>query len=284
MSSFLTILSEKYDSENEDEVKNIIFDHLNQSSKPFDDLLDNILKLSEIDNSTNLINHLIQSFIQWKNQSNKNLLIPKLNETIINKILLEILPLESLINFLELFQISKEYLLNVLKSSLILQINSITYKRIITIIVKLNYQFDFQANELLIPLVINSKDYFIDMYLNKNLLYEEYLLDLLNHLFENSGKNLRNILADEYNIKNVAFNKKTLSKLVVRYWNLYGNEQVDKYPNLALLQHKRTLGYLINVKYNSNNDEKTMSDECWNELVAVYKQRKSFNWSIFLVF
>ncbi|CAF5177584.1 unnamed protein product, partial [Rotaria sp. Silwood1] len=70
------------------------------------------------------------------------------------------------------------------------------------------------------------------------------------------------------NMKNVTINKKTLSKLAVRYWNLYGNEQNEKYPNLAILQNKRTLGYLINVKYNNMNDDKTMSDDCWNELVG----------------
>jgi hypothetical protein len=84
-------------------------------------------------------------------------------------------------------------------------------------------------------------------------------------------------------MKNVTFNKKNLSKLVVRYWNLYGNGEDDKYPNLAVLQQKRTLAYLINVKYNRMNEEKTMSDECWNELVGV-KRKIEFLFILFIFF
>jgi len=274
MSKFLTELSEKYQLQNEDEAMNFAFDYFNRSSKPFDDLIDNLLQLSESDNNIELINFLIQLFIQWKNQFNKTLSNQKFDEIKMNNFICKSLPLESLNNFIEIFQISKEYLINLLKSSLNLPTNSLIYKRTLNIIVKLNYQLEFQLNELLLPLIINSKDYLIDVYLNKNLQYEEYLLDLLNHLYENFGKNLREILVKEYNIKNPIFNKKTLSKLAVRYWNLYGNEQNEKYPNLAILQRKRTLGYLINNKYTGNNDEKTMSDECWNELVEVNKKRK----------
>jgi hypothetical protein len=274
MSSFLTELSEKYQLENENEVMDLAFNYFNQSSKPFDDLVDNLLQLSESDNNIQLVICLIQLFIQWKNQFNKTLSNQKFDEKKINDFILKSLPLECLNNFIEIFQISKEYLINILKSSLILPTNSWIYKRTLNIIVKLNYQLEFQQNELLLPLVINSKDYLIDIYLNKNPQYEEYLLDLLNYLYENNGKNLREILAEKYNIKNPIFNKKTLSKLAVRYWNLYGYEQNDKYPNLSILQHKRTLGYLINTKYNGTNDEKTMSDECWNELVGVNKKQK----------
>jgi hypothetical protein len=172
-------------------------------------------------------------------------------------------------NFIEIFQISKEYLINLFKSSIANPIDVNTYKRTIHLIVKLNYQFEFQPNELLLPLIVNSKDYLIDIYLDKNRQYEEYLLDLLNHLYEYNGKRILDILENEYQMKNITLHKRTLSKLVVRYWNLYGNEQNEKYPNLAILQQKRTLSYLINVKYNAMNEEKTMSDECWNELVEV---------------
>jgi hypothetical protein len=270
MSSFLIVLSEKYQSHNDDEIINLVFDYFNQSLKPFDDLFESLLQLSsESDNHIDLINSILQLFIQWKNQSNKSLLLPNLNETKFNNFILQNLPFESLNNFLEIFQISKEYLINLFKSSVTNPINVNTYKRTIHFIVKLNYQFEFQPNELLLPLILNSKDYLIDIYLDKNRQYEEYLLNLCNHLYENNGKRIVEILENEYQMKNITLHKRTLSKLVVRYWNLYGNEQNEKYPNLAILQQKRTLSYLVNVKYNGMNDEKTMSDECWNELVEV---------------
>ncbi|CAF3340624.1 unnamed protein product [Rotaria sp. Silwood1] len=277
MSSFLTSLSEKYHLYNEDEATNVVFDYFNQSSKPYDDLLEHLLQLIDSSNNnnnntnhnnTNLINCFVHSFIQWKNQYNKSLSIPIIDENILNNLISETLPIACIVDFIEIFQIKKTYLINLLKPLLIYPTNSNTYKRTLNIIVKLNYQLEFQPNEILLPLILNSKDHLIDIYLDDNVQYEEYLINILNHLYENGGKKLQEILTNEYNMKNVTLNKKTLSKLAVRYWNLYGNEQNEKYPNLAILQNKRTLGYLINVKYNNMNDDKTMSDDCWNELVG----------------
>ncbi|CAF2346879.1 unnamed protein product [Rotaria sp. Silwood2] len=271
MSSFLTSLSEKYQLGNEDEAINVIFDYFNQSSKPYDDLVENILQLISTNNNTinaNLINCLVHSFIQWKNQCEKSLPSPIIDENILNNLMSESLPIACIEDFIEIFQVKKSYLINLLKLSLTYTTNTNLYKRALNIVVKLNYQFEFQPNEILLPLILNSKDHLIDIYLDDNIQYEEYLINLLNHLYENGGKKLQEILTNEYNMKNITFNKKTLSKLAVRYWNSYGNEQNEKYPNLATLQNKRTLGYLMNVKYNNINDEKTMSDECWNELVG----------------
>ncbi|CAF0809091.1 unnamed protein product [Rotaria sordida] len=273
MSSFLTSLSEKYQLYNEDETINVIFNYFNQSSKPYDDLLENLLQLINSNNNnnnadTNLINFLVHSFLQWKNQFNKSLSTSIIDENILNNFISESLPIVCIEDFIEIFQIEKSYLINLLKSLLIYPTNSHIYKRTLNIIVKLNYQLEFQPNEILLPLILNSKDHLIDIYLDNHLQYEEYLINLLNHLYENGGKKIQDILNNEYNMKNITFNKKTLSKLAVRYWNLYGNEQNERYPNLATLQNKRTLGYLINVKYNNINDDKTMSDECWNELVG----------------
>ncbi|CAF4814155.1 unnamed protein product, partial [Rotaria socialis] len=78
---------------------------------------------------------------------------------------------------------------------------------------------------------------------------------------------IREILSNQFNIRNLNLNKKALGKLAVRYWNTLGNEQTEKYPNLSTLQHRRTLSYLINVKYFENIEEKTTSDEAWNELI-----------------
>ncbi|CAF0893819.1 unnamed protein product [Adineta steineri] len=268
MTSFLTTLSDKYHSTNENDAKNFAFEHFNQSSQPFEDLLENLSQLCttefDSDNNINLINCLLHSFIQCHKSSSQL----KFDETQINNLISKSLPIICLKDFIEIFNISKEYLINLLKTSLNFPTNSSIYKRALHIIVRFDYQLEFQPNEILLPLIINLKEHLIDIYLNKTRQYEQYLLNLLNHLYENNGKKIREILSNEYNINNVTFNKKNLSKLVVRYWNLYGHEENDKYPNLAILQQKRTLNYLINVKYNGLNDEKTMSDECWNELVG----------------
>ena len=273
MSSLLTLLSQQYRFNNDNEAAKITFDYFNQSSKPFDDLIENLTQLTETNNTNtnniDLINYLLRLFIQWKNEFNESLSTPIIDQTIINHFLSKSLPIACLTYFIEIFQITNTYLINLLKFNITYPTNSHTYKRALNIIVQFNYQLEFQPNELLLPLILNLKEHLIDIYLDGNPKYEEYLINLLNHLYENSGKKIQDILSNEYNIKNSTFNKRNLSKLVVRYWNLYGNEQNEKYSNLATLQSKRTLGYLINIKYNGINDDKTMSDECWNELVEV---------------
>lgn len=268
MSSFLTSLLENYQLKNDNQAKDLLFNHFNQSSKPFDDLFEYIQQLSKSDNPY-LINYLFQLFDQWKNQLPQPLSLPKFDPTIMKDFILQNLPFDSSNSFFQLFQLSKEYLLNLFKSSLSSPTNINTYKRTVHLIARLNYQFEFQPNELLLPLILNSKDYLIDVYLNKDHQYEEYLLNLLNDLYQNNGRRIKEILENQFHMKNVTFHARNLAKLVVRYWNLYGDDQNEKYPNLAILQQKRTLSYLINVKYNGTNDEKSMSDECWNELVGV---------------
>ncbi|CAF3988532.1 unnamed protein product, partial [Rotaria sp. Silwood1] len=154
MSSFLTSLSEKYHLYNEDEATNVVFDYFNQSSKPYDDLLEHLLQLIDSSNNnsnnntnhnnTNLINCFVHSFIQWKNQYNKSLSIPIIDENILNNLISETLPIACIVDFIEIFQIKKSYLINLLKPLLIYPTNSNTYKRTLNIIVKLNYQLEFQ--------------------------------------------------------------------------------------------------------------------------------------------
>ena len=271
MSSFSTVLLEHYQLKHDDQAKDLVFKFFNESSKPFNDLFDYVLQLSTSDHLF-LIIYLLDLFDQWKNQLSTSLSLPKFDQTTMNDLIVQNLPVGSLKSFIEIFQLSKEYLMNLFKSSLSNPINSNTYKRTIHLLVKLDYQFEFQPNEILLPLIINSKDHLIDLYLNKTQRYEEYLLELLNDLYQNNGKQIKEILEKQYQMKNATFHARNLSKLVVRYWNLYGNDQTEKYPNLAILQQKRTLGYLINVKYNGINEEKNMSDECWNELVAVRRK------------
>jgi len=101
MSSFSTTLSEKYNSCNENEAINFAIEYFNQSSKPFDDLLENLSQLSETNNNINLIDCLLHSFNQWKNSSHESSLsISKFNETLINKLILQTLPLTSLNDFI----------------------------------------------------------------------------------------------------------------------------------------------------------------------------------------
>lgn len=271
MSALLATLSEKILS-NPSEATQLGIEHFNQSTKPFDDLLEYLTQLSDTDSSIkniNLIAYLLQSFSQWKNQFYKSSSLPQFDNTVVNNLLLKTLPLTFLKDFLQIFEISKEYLLSLIRTSLKSPSHSSTYKRALNMIVTLDYQLEFQPHEILLPLILTSKDHYIDLYLNKSRQYEVYLLKLLNHLHEKNGKQLSEILANEYQMKDVPFSKKNVSKLAVRYWNLLGNDEDENYPNLKILQQKRTLSFLLNTRYNGLNGEKTMSDECWNELVGV---------------
>jgi hypothetical protein len=270
MSSLLTDLSEKLHFHNENEAMDIALNHFNHSNQPYNDLLEFLLTLSESNhNNTNQINCLIQSFLQWKTQSNRNSKVPHLDENLINNLISKNLSIIFLKDFCEIFQISNEHFINLIRNLLHNPTNSSPFKRALHIIVKFNMQSEFTPNEILLPLILNTQDHLIHVYIDKKCELENYLLDLLNYLYENGGKRLREILSNEFNIRNTNLNKKALGKLAVRYWNSFGNEQIEKYPNLAILQHKRTLSYLINVKYSGTNEEKTMSDEAWNELVQV---------------
>jgi len=275
MSSLLSELSEKSHFLNDNEAIDIAFNHFNQSNQPYNDLFEYLLILSQSNHpNPKLINCLLQSFLQWKNQLNKTISIPNFDENLTNNFILKHLPITCIKDFCEIFQISKDYLLFLLRILLREPTNSSSYKRALNIIIKFHYQLEFSVNEILLPLILNTKDHLIHLYIDKNRQLEEYVLNLLNHLYENGGKKLREILSNEFNIRNHQnINKKTLGKLAVRYWNLFGNEQNEKYPNLATLQHRRTLSYLINVKYNGINDEKTISDDAWNELIQVKKQK-----------
>lgn len=271
MSSLLGILSEKLHLHNNNEANEIAFQHFNHSDQPYQDLLDGLFTLTDTHhNNNNLITCLIQSFLHWKNQFNTKPPVPYFDGNSIDSFILKSLPIIFLPDFCEIFQISEQYLLPLLRNLLNdPTTSSSSYKRALNIVVKFQYQRRFDPSDILLPLILNNKDHFIHLFIDKNREIEEQLLELLNHLYENGGKKLRDILMNEYFIRNQNINKKALGKLAVRFWNLFGHEEKDKYPNLASLPHKRTLGYLINVKYNGNNDEKSMSDEAWNELVEV---------------
>ncbi|CAF3693565.1 unnamed protein product [Adineta steineri] len=284
MSSFISDLSEKLLLQDDNEANNTALNHFKQSTQPYNDLFEYILILSESNhNNTNLIHCLIQAFLQWKNQSNKKFPIPKFDEKLLNNLILNNLSINFLKDICDIFQISKNDLMFLLRILLREPINSILYKRALSIIIKFHYQLEFSPEEILLPLILNTKDHLIHLYIDKNPKLEDYVLDLLNYLYINDGKRLRDIVLNEFNMRNYQnINKKALGKLAVRYWNLFGHEQSDKYPNLANLQHKRTLNYLINMKYNGINDEKTISDDAWNELVQEIVQEND-ELSIFLI-
>ncbi|CAF3320514.1 unnamed protein product [Rotaria socialis] len=268
MSSLLSSLSEKLHLHNDQEAIELAINHFNNSHQPYNDLFEYLLLLSESHhNNMNLINCLIHSFVQWKNQSNKTVAIPHIDENLISDLILRKLPIKFLQDFCEIFNISKDNLLFLLRTLIFDPLNSPSYKRALNIIVKFNYQLEFSPNEILLPLILQTKDHLIHIYMDKKPQLEGYVLELLDYLYESGGKKIREILSNQFNIRNLNLNKKALGKLAVRYWNTLGNEQTEKYPNLSTLQHRRTLSYLINVKYFENIEEKTTSDEAWNELI-----------------
>ena len=88
MSSLLSILSENVQNSTENELIDISLDYFNHSNQPYDELLEFLTKLSESHHNNNkLIDCLIQSFLQWKNQSKRNLSIPYIDENLIRKTL-----------------------------------------------------------------------------------------------------------------------------------------------------------------------------------------------------
>ena len=273
MSSVLSNLLQKLHSHDENRAVDTALDHFNHSDQPYNDLFECLIILLESShkNNRNLVSCLLQSFLRWQNQSDRKFFIPNFDKTSIDSLIMETLPIIFLKDFCKIFQISKKYLVSILRIQLNNPMDSNVYKRALNIVVELNYQFEFFPDEILLPLILNTKDHLIHVYVNKKRQLEEYLLDLLNYLYQNGGKRLREILSNEFHIRNTYINKKALGKLAVRYWDAFGNEEVKRYPNLANLQNRRALNYLISVKYYDHSVEKTMSDEAWNELVEVKK-------------
>lgn len=274
MSSFLVSLSEKQQSkESDDDIEKWIIDHYSRCAHPFEDFVEHLKNLSENEvnvKQNNVITQLVRSFHTWKSHIRPSTNTFKLSDwSLIEQWVLKSVPISCIQNLVEIFEISKTNLLTLCRKILTLPIGSMDYKRLLNVIVQLHYQLEFQPKEILLPLIVNSKDHLLDTFLNKQETLEKYLIDLLNRLFVDSGRKINEILADEFQMKNVTVSRRSVGKLAVRYWGLYGHSQDDKYPNLAILQHKRTLGYLINVKYNRNENEQTMGDDAWNELVAV---------------
>ena len=266
MSDFLTDLSNLLQQNQVMTAMEFAVTYFRQSSQPVYEFHQYLTGVASSQNkNTSLIQFLIHAFAQWEQAFASA--IPQ--EMFDENLFLFVLPLGVLRDFCNLYQITKDYLLYLLRSILNYSIHSPEYKRLLTIVVTFDYQFEFYASEILVPLIVNVKDHLIHLYLNQKVAMQDYLLDILDHLYENGGQRFRYILTEEFGVRQVNINKKAIKKLTVRFWNSFGNGQINRYPNLASLQDRSTLGYLIGMKYNAVPDENTMSNEAWNEAVEV---------------
>src|SRR5690606_6808620 len=119
-------------------------------------------------------------------------------DNLISDFILKKLPIPFLQDFCEIFQISYDYFIYLLRTLLHNNpTNSSSFKRALNIIVKLNMQSKFTPDEILLPLILNSQDHLIQVYIDKKPELEEYVLSLLNYLYQQGGKRLRDILINE---------------------------------------------------------------------------------------
>ena len=266
MSDFLTELGNMLQQNQVMTAMEFTVTHFGQASQPVYVLHQYLTSLSASQNKNiPLIQFLIDAFAQWEHLFASAVPIEMFDENLF----LFVLPPCVLRDFCNLFQITKDYLLYLLRTILNHSIHSPEYKHLLIIIVTFDYQFEFYTSEILVPLIVNVKDHLIHIYLNQKLPLQESLLDLLNHLYENGGQRFRYILSQEFGVRQANINKKAIKKLAVRFWNSFGNGQINRFPHLASLQDRSTLGYLIGMKYNAIPDENTMSNEAWNEAVDV---------------
>ena len=276
MSFLLDALTEKFRIQEDNQAHELAIDYFRQSTQPWHDLLDYLLTLSSSSHKNfRLIQCLVQAFLQCRVQLGPLPPAYSFDGEAIEALFLHNLPSDVLQDFCTIYQLSKDYRLSLLRNALAYSNNPAKYKHLLSIVVLFNYQLEFYANEILVPIILANKDHLIQLYLDKMRHLEEQLLQLLDHLYENGGKRLRVILSNEFGVSLNNNEKRSLSKLAVRYWNLLGQGQDGKYPNLAVLPHRRTLGYLFNVKYDDIHEEKSMSEECWNEAIEVKQKSDS---------
>lgn len=270
MSFLLDVLAEKFRVQEDNQAHELAIDYFRQSSQPWHDLLDYLWTLaSASQKNLRLIQCLVHAFVQCKVQLGPQPPVSSFDDQAIEALFLDYLPTDALQDFCTIFQLGKDYRLSLLRNALSYSNNPAKYKHLLSIVVLFNYQLEFYPNEMLVPIILTNKDHLIQLYLDKKRHLEEHLLELLDHFYENGGKRLRVILSNEFGVSLNNNERRSLSKLAVRYWNLLGQSRDDKYPNLSALPYRRTLGYLFNVKYDDSHEEKSMSDECWNEAIEV---------------
>lgn len=259
---FLTNFSDHLQNNQREEAIKFAIEQFQRTSEPWEEFFKYLQTLCRRKSENFLIIHtLIEAFKQWKNRLGSRVINPQFEKNLF----LSSLPTGVLQDFCDLFPVSKEYLVNIIRNALH---DGPIEKHLLNIIVHLDLQSQFSPPEVLLPLILANKDPLIHTFLNKKAELEDYLLSLLDHLYENGGQRLGWILEREFGIYDRnSINKKTLRKLTIRFWNSIGRERVERYPNLATLQDRGTIGYLIGIKYSGASGEKSMSDECWNESI-----------------
>jgi hypothetical protein len=271
MSTFLKTLSRDLDSDQPNDAIAFAVEHFRQSTQPWEDFFNCLSSASQSKSvNINLIQCIIYSFGEWRRRFASAISEPLFNDSLF----LYQLPISVLREFYSIFHLNEQYLVSLLRTAFTYPINSPSYKRLLTIIVTFDLQLHFDVGEILLPLILNNKDHLIHLYLNGKVNLQEYLLDLLNHLYDNGGQHLRRILDRDFGIRDQhSINKKGMKKLAIRFWKIFGNQQNDRYSNLATLQDRSAIGYLIGLKYSPISNENTMSEDCWIEAVEVRSYR-----------
>ena len=166
MSSLCSKLLQLPKGHHNNEVFDILIDHFNHTNQPYNDLLECLSTLTEsTHNNGYRIHCVIQSFLQWINQLNKNLPVPNLDQNILEKLILKQLPIEFMKDFCKIIQISQNHLIILIRNLLNDSMDSPAYKRSLNIIVEFNYQLEFTPNEILLPLILfaNTSPVFVGL-------------------------------------------------------------------------------------------------------------------------
>ena len=213
------------ESNGQEKLQESTMEHYEKAARPFNEFLNDLEELIHLDTGSQqkmMIESLVHSFSQWKSMSSSSSarLAPQFDLKHFSRWIFELLPLACVKEFVDIFELSTDGLLDLLRDALKQPMNSSLYKRSLNILVKLNYQLKLKPNELILPLILNAKQHLIDIYLNDQNQCEQYLIELLNDLYRNGTRNLLETLANNYGMINVTCNKRLISKLAVRYWNI----------------------------------------------------------------
>ncbi|CAF0961313.1 unnamed protein product [Didymodactylos carnosus] len=158
----------------------------------------------------------------------------------------------------KIFQLDNEHLIQIIRNQLL---SNNDYDNAVKLITHFLLQDYFYINELLLPLFLNDIQDLMEKHLigSKQYVHQAYLTGLF-------MINVYQVPADVI----PKLDKNEIRLMIIRCYDLYcTKENASQYPNLSILQPKRTLTYLINVKYGTNMANKTiMSDDCWNEHIS----------------
>ncbi|CAF1288082.1 unnamed protein product [Didymodactylos carnosus] len=171
----------------------------------------------------------------------------------------------------KIFQLDNEHLIQIIRNQLL---SNNDYDNAVKLITHFLLQDYFYINELLLPLFLNDIQDLMEKYLIGSKQQQHELLLTLDHICQPGElNNIQDILTNVYQVPADVIpklDKNEIRLMIIRCYDLYcTKENASQYPNLSILQPKRTLTYLINVKYGTNMANKTiMSDDCWNEHIS----------------